>query len=227
MIAEIARQLDALAKRYPDMTLDRSFASLDAVEDAFLAGLAKGERGAGPEIAAYMGATVIEHVDGAAWAKAKDVDYPVVRLPGMHPGVVYDPRDATGKVRRSQIRCLLRDDAERFDLSIGRAKVAALGRLAKGGKPADLDKLGASLPASAKKPTAACREVIQAGVELVARVAAAARPKATWSVSDNDVDIDERGEILLGGAWDVWRSVRWVMLGTKPPTHLSEILDDL
>lgn len=67
----------------------------------------------------------------------------------------------------------------------------------------------------------------EAGVELVARVAAAVKPKATWSVSDNDVDIDERGEILLGGDWDVWRSVRWVMLGTKPATHLSETLDEL
>lgn len=135
---EMLSELEALtadvtkAGRAELLPLDRSYASLDRVEDYYVLVLDKkiktDAKRAEQRVARYAGATVVEQAGGRWAVGTEDVDPFVVTKLRAAPKAVYGPLHRVGEIENYRFPGSLRDRTERFDLELQKQKIASLTR---------------------------------------------------------------------------------------------------
>lgn len=227
---ETPGELEALAKavtklgRPELLPLDRSYASLDRLEDYLLLvldGHAPGSRARTRErVARYVGATVIEQA-GGRWAPGEhDGDSIAVRGLRAVPAAVVLPTHPVAAVEQWRYSGILRDRTERSDVELQRRTLAALtGDLdatltrlrgdvkeLTGTDPGPLDGVPAlsrytpalGLLRAANAPRELRRRIHQALAVAIGHLLQAELGPAEWRVEDAPRDIDFGTWTLFG-----------------------------
>jgi hypothetical protein len=207
------------------LPLDRSYASLDRVEDYYALVLDKkvkvDAKRAEQRVARYAGAVVVEQA-GGKWAAGPDdgVDPFVVTKLRAAPKAVYGPLHRVSEIENYRFPGVLRDRTERFDLELQRRQIAeltgdlrgTLTRLRADAKEqtrtdpgalestADLTKYEAAL-AAVKAPNASrdLRRRIRTGAAIaIGNLMQQELGAASWSVEEDPKNIDFGAWTLFG-----------------------------
>jgi hypothetical protein len=206
------------------LPLDRSYASLDRVEDYYALVLDKkvkvDAKRAEQRVARYAGAVVVEQA-GGKWIEgtAETEPFVVTKLRAA-PKAVYQPVLRVGEIENYRLPGLLRDRTERYDLELQRRQIAeltgdlrgTLARLRADAKEqtrtdpgalestADLTKYEAAL-AAVKSPNASrdLRRRIRNGAAIaIGNLMQQELGAASWTVEEDAKDIDFGAWTLFG-----------------------------
>jgi hypothetical protein len=198
------------------LPLDKSYASLDRVEDFYLlvvAGRVQVDKArAKQRVARYAGVTLAEHAGGKWASGTTETDPVVVTKLRAAPKATFQPMARVGELERWRYTGWLRDRTERHDLELQRATIDKMsgdlgGTLAKlrtaakelsGSDPGALDSIAAvakyqpvlarAAVASAKREL---RRVIQRGTMVaIGQLVKSAVGRAEWTVEEDPKDID-------------------------------------
>jgi len=215
----LEERVAALHERLPALTLDRSYASIDALEDVMLDAI--GDRDLERLVADYLVVTLASHAAGAKPVFVDKYGRTVVRILKL----AADPTLTAQAFRQRPARCFLRDDVERFDLAARRELLERV-QPHEPGEVAEVSRLLAALPALATAKTARCRAATEELMIAIGRAVHASAPEARYRLSDDPRMRADYGWLFIG-KWNVRRSITWVMRGDRPADGLVSMIGSI